>query len=87
MDDSFAHHREIVLQQDQIGSRARDIGGTVDRDADIRGMQRRSIVDAVTHEADNMAEPLQRQQDPQLLLRVDPTEQVDPGQLSDQRLF
>ena len=87
MDHSFAHHRKIVLQKDQIGGRTRDIGGTVDRDAGIRSVQRRSIVNAVTHEADDMAEPLQRQQYPKLLLRVDPTEQVDPWQLSDQRLL
>ena len=74
-------------KQDQIGGRTRDIGGTVDRDADIRGVQRRGIVDAVTHEADNVAEPLQRQQYPKLLLRIDPTKQIDPGQLSDQRLL
>ena len=87
MDHGFAHHRKVVLEQDQIGSRARDIGGAVDRDPDIRGVQRRRIVDAVAHEADDMAEPLQRQQDPKLLLRVDPAEQVDPRQLPDQRLL
>ena len=76
-----------MLQQDQIGRRARDIGGAIDRDPDIRGMQRRRIVDAVAHEADDVAEPLQRQQDPMFLLRIDPAEQVDPWQLPDQRLF
>ena len=76
-----------MLEQDQIGRRARDIGGAVDRDPDVGGVQRRRIVDAVAHEADDMAEPLQRQQDPKLLLRVDAAEQVDPRQLSDQRLL
>ena len=85
-DHGLAHHRKVVLEQDQIGGRARDIGGAVDRNPDIRGMQRRRIVDAVAHEADDMAEPLQRQQDPVLLLRIDPAEQVDPRQLPDQRL-
>ena len=33
-----------------------------------------------------MAQPLQRQQDAMFLLRVDPAEQVDPGQLAEQRL-
>lgn len=75
---SVAHDRKVVLEQNQIRRRARDIGRTIDRDANVRGVERRSIVDAVPHEADNMAEPLQCQQYPQLLLRVDPTEQIDP---------
>ena len=87
VDHGFAHHRKVVLEQDQVGGRARDIGGAIDRDPDIRGVQRRRIVDAVAHEADDMAEPLQRQQYPMLLLRVDPAEQVDPRQLPDQRLL
>ena len=85
-DHGFAHHRKIVFEQDQIGGRTRDIGGAVDRDPDIGGVQRRRVVDAVAHEADDMAEPLQRQQDAMLLLRVDAAEQIDPRQLPDQRL-
>ncbi len=68
-DHGFAHHRKVVFEQDQIGSRARDIGGAIDRNPDIGRMQRRSVIDAIAHEADDMAKPLQRQQDPKLLLR------------------
>jgi hypothetical protein len=68
-----------MFQQDQIGRGARDVGRAVDRNSDIGRVQRRRVVDAVAHEADDMAKPLQRQQDPMLLLRIDPAEQVDPG--------
>ena len=78
MDHRFANHRKIVLEQDEIGRRTRDIRGSIDRDPDIRGVQRRSVVDAIAHEADNMTELFQRQQDPMLLLRVDAAKQVDP---------
>jgi hypothetical protein len=47
-------------------------------------VQRRSIIDAVTHEANDIAEPLQRQQDAELLLRVDAAKQIDPRQLPNQ---
>jgi hypothetical protein len=44
----------------QISSRMRDIGSSVDRDPDIRSVQRWSVVNAVAQEADDVAEPLQR---------------------------
>ena len=71
-----------MFEQDQIGRRARDIGGAIDRNPDIGGVQRRRVVDAVAHEADDMAEPLQRQQNAMLLLRVDAAKQIDLRQLS-----
>jgi hypothetical protein len=84
VDDGVPYHRKVVLEQDQVGRCTSNISGTIDRDTHVRGVQRWGIVDAVPHEADNIAQPLQRQQYPQLLLRVDPTEQVDPWQQSDQ---
>jgi hypothetical protein len=63
-----------MLQQDQVRSRACDIGSTINRYSDVRCVQCRRIVDAVPHETDDIAEPLQRQQDPKLLLRVDSAE-------------
>ena len=49
------HHVEIVLEQDEIGSLLGDVGGAVDRDADIGRMQRRGVVDAVAEKAGNFA--------------------------------
>jgi hypothetical protein len=76
-----------VLKQDQIRGRARDIGGAINGYSDVCRMERGSVIDAVAHEADNISEPLQRQQDPKLLLRIDAAEQVDPRQLPDQRFI
>jgi len=50
--------------------------GTVDRDADIRHMQRRSVVNAVAKKADCLAHPLQRHDHAQLLLRCHAAEQA-----------
>ena len=58
MNDGFAHHRKVVLEQDQIGSCTGDIRGTIDRNPNIRGVQRRGIIDAIAHEADDITEPL-----------------------------
>src|SRR6185437_1504954 len=78
---------KVMLEQDQVGCRTRDICGAIDRDPDVRGVQRRSVVDPVAQEADNMAEPLQRHQYPEFLLRVDPAKQIGPYHLADQRLL
>ena len=47
-----------MLKQDQVGSGARDIGGAIDRYSDIGRVQRRSIINAVSHETNDMTEPL-----------------------------
>ena len=49
----------------------------VDRNADIGGVQRRSIVDAVAHVADDVAGLAQRENDALLLVRLDLGEDVD----------
>jgi hypothetical protein len=57
-DDGVAYNGQIMLQQGQISRGAGNVRGAVDRDADIGGMKRRSIVDAVAEEADDMAQAL-----------------------------
>ena len=55
------------------------VGRAIDGNPYIRRMQRWCIVDAVTHEADDVAEPSQSEQDSKFLLRIDPAKQVDLG--------
>ena len=63
------------LQQHDVGALARHVHRLVDRDADIGGVQRRRVVDAVAEKADRVAGALQRAHDALLLLRVDLGEQ------------
>ena len=55
------------LEQDDVGGVARDVDGAGDRDADVGGVQRRRVVDAVAEEADDVAAALERQDDAVLL--------------------
>ena len=75
---------EIVLKQHQIGGLLGNVGGAIDRDADIGGMQCGGIVDAVAEKADHAARALQGQQDALLLLRGDAAEEVDRCQAGPQ---
>ena len=85
--------RRLGCLQDDVGGVARDVGGGHHRDADVGGVQRRRVVDAVAHVADDVAAPLEREDDPVLLRRRDAREHrrllgqvaerrvVDPGDL------
>ena len=53
--DAALQHVEVALQQHDVGALARHVDGLVDRDADIGGVQRRRVVDAVAEEADGVA--------------------------------
>ena len=65
--------REVVVQQHEVGGFARDVrADTSHRDADVRLLERRAVVDAVAGHRDNVAPRLQRLRDPQLLLGLDP---------------
>ena len=55
------------LEQDDVGRVLRDVDGRRDRDADVRRVERRRVVDAVAQEADDVAAALERQDDPVLL--------------------
>ena len=69
-------HVQILFQQDHVGRVLGHVHGAVDRDADIRGMQRGRIVDAVAQIADHVAAPLEREDDAVLLRRRHAAEQV-----------
>ena len=71
-----AEHLEIALQQDHVRAVSGDVDRPFDRDADVGGVQGRSVVDAVAHVADGATGSLQRPDDALFLLRVDLHEQV-----------
>ena len=53
----------ILFQQDHGSGGLGNIDGGIHGDADIRHMQRGRIIDAIAHEADNMAFVLERMDD------------------------
>ena len=67
---------QVVLEQDHVRRLLGHVHGCIDRQADIRRVQRRRIVDAVAEVADHVAARLQREDDPVLLRRVDAAEQI-----------
>src|ERR1019366_5394555 len=60
---------QVFLEEDQVRRLLGDIHGRIHRDADIRGMQRGSIVDSVSHEADHMSLAAEKADDPLLVSR------------------
>lgn len=63
---------KIVGDKDKISGLAGDIGSALaDRDADMRGLQRRRVVDAIAGHRDDIAGTAERIDDPQLLRRGD----------------
>ena len=59
--DAVGEHAEVLVQQDHVGGVLGDVGGGVDRDADVGGVQRKRVVDPVAEERDPAAaEPLRR---------------------------
>ena len=85
-DDAALQHAEILLQQNDVGRVLGDIDRAIDRDADIGGVQRRRIVDAVAEIADDVAAALQPKNDAVLLNGRDPAEQVRLFQPRGERL-
>jgi len=53
-DNALLQDHEVLLQQDQVGRLLGDVSGSIHRDADIRRPQRRSVVNSVAHESDNV---------------------------------
>ena len=70
-------HDQIILQQDHGGGLLGHVHGAIDRDANVGGVQRRRVVDAVAQVAHHVAARLQRQQHAVFLLRVGAAEQID----------
>src|SRR5262249_15995836 len=56
-------HQQALFQQDDIGRLLGDVHGVIDRDAHIGRAQGRGVVDAVAHEADDVAFALERLDD------------------------
>jgi hypothetical protein len=54
---------QVFLQQDDVGGLLGDVHGRVHRDADVRHMQRRGVIDAIAEEADHMAVALEQAHD------------------------
>ena len=60
LDHAVFQHQQALLQQDDVGGLLGDVDRRIDRNADIGGLQRRAVVDAVAEEADDMPVPVQR---------------------------
>ena len=54
LDDAAFEHHQILLQQNQIGRFFCDVGRSIHRNANVRGTQCGSIVDAIAQESHNV---------------------------------
>ena len=50
--DAVGEHAEVLVEQHDVGGVLGDVGGRVDGDADVGGVQRDGVVDAVAEEGD-----------------------------------
>ena len=71
LDHPVAEHRQALLEQDDVRRVLGDVDRAVHRYADVRGLQRRSIVDAVAEKSNDVALPVQGIDDCRLLRRRD----------------
>ena len=81
--DGLDDVREVVIEQDQVGSFPRDIGARdAHRDTDVGLPKCRGVVHTVARHRDDVAGSLQGRRDPQFLLWIDPREdaETDIGQ-------
>jgi len=69
-------YAKILFEQNDVRCRLGDIGCAVDRYADIRGLQRRRVVNAVAQVADGTALRLERQDDAVFLGGREPAHQI-----------
>ena len=53
--DAVGEHAEVLVEQHDVGGVLGDVGGRVDRDADVGGVQGDRVVDAVAEEGDVVA--------------------------------
>jgi len=73
--DRHDHGAQLVVGQHQVCRLARDLGaGVPHRHADVRGPQRRRVVDTVAGDRDHVTARLQVRDDRHLLLRPHPRE-------------
>ena len=69
LDDPVVQDRKVLFQQDDLRGVLRHLHAIHDGNADIRGVQRRSIVDAVADVPDDVPACFQSEDDPVLLFR------------------
>ena len=65
---------EVLLQQDHVGGVLGDIGGGVNGDPDVGGVQREGVVDAVAEECHGAAAVALDTHDAGLIFWADPSE-------------
>ena len=75
--NALHQHAQIMLQQNEIGRFLGDIDGAIDRNADIRGVERRGIVDTVAQISDDIPGRAQRTDDAFFLIGFDFREDID----------
>ena len=71
LDHAVAEHRQALFEQDDVRGVLGDVDRAVHGYADIRGLQRRSVVDAIAKESDDVSLPVQGVDDRSLLRRRD----------------
>ena len=72
--DAVGEDAEVLVEQHDVGGVLGHVGGGLDGDADVRGVQRDRVVDAVAEERDVGAAAARELDDPGLLIRADPGE-------------
>ena len=72
--DAVGEHAEVLVEQHDVGGVLGDVGGGVDGDADVGGMQRDGVVDAVAEERDVDARAPRDLDEPRLLVGADARE-------------
>ena len=72
--DAVGEHAEVLLEQDDVGGVLGDVGGGLDGDPDVGGVERDGVVDAVAEERDVAVGGAVRADEPGLLLGTDPGE-------------
>ena len=70
-------HFEVVLEQDEIGGLTRNIDRALDRQAHVRRVQGRHVVDSVADVADDVTGLLESENQALLLARFDFGEDID----------
>ena len=84
--DPVGEHAEVLLEQHDVRGVLGDVGGGFDRDADVRGVQRDRVVDAVAEERDVGAGAPGELDDARLLVGADAREHRRVGDRRGQRL-
>ena len=74
LEHAFLQDHQALFEQDHVGGFLGDVHGGIDGDAHVGGAQGGGVVDAVAHEADDVAAALQRLDDALLVAGREPGE-------------